>query len=274
MSDDNEAKFPRTWQEMSLDYKLLTIFSLCVMFLWMVGQSLLIQWQIAIVGVLLAGVAGVAIYHRVKTRWHWPGVGVRGVLGAVLGSACGLFFLCAAAIRISPLEPKWFPWFAFGGGIILFSVLTSLRFAITAESDYQRCCGVQLLPTPIESDDQTTKPSWKRSLRGAFTLCGAVVWLVAVGYFWKLNVALRDAVPQPAPPKTELLEGHWLQNNKQAVYVTAAEKTTVTLLEQSAIFGLVSFVAIGLALHLLAGVKLDGTSADDDNGGNLDERRK
>jgi hypothetical protein len=251
MFDLDNRKYPKSWKEMSFDFKLLFVFHGYMMFLFMVGWAFPIAVLIGIVSVLLVVLTGLSIRHRMKSHWHWHGVGIKGVLGAVFSVALGLFLLGSATPRISPLQPAFFPWFAAGGGIILFWILSSLKVVFQSESEFQCHCGDQRLKTPEPARPSLTEAHWKKVVRTSFSLYFFAVWIAGVSSFWKFNTAFRDGTQEPTPERTETLTDHG-----KTVYITPEEKRIVSLLQYSMTIGIPSALLFGALIHFVVGVKL------------------
>ena len=243
-------KYPKSWKEMSFDFKLFFVFHGCMMVLFMIGRAFPIQVLIGIVSLLLVVLTSLSIRHRVKSVWHWPGVGVKGVLGVVFSIAVGLFFLGSVTPRISPLNSAFFPWFAAGGGIILFWILSGLKIVFLSESEFQSYCGDQRLKSSEPASPSSEIP-WKKAVRIAFSVYFFAVWIAAVSFFWKFNTAFRDGTPEPTPQRTETLTDHG-----KTIYITPEEKKIVSLLQYSMMLGIPSVLLLGVLLHFIVRVKL------------------
>ena len=251
MFEVDDRKYPTSWKEMSFDFKLFFVFHGCMMVLFLVGRVFPVEVLIGVVSVLLAVLTGFSIHHRIKSDWHWPGVGIKGVVGSVFSIALGLFFLGAATPRISPLQPAFFPWFAAGGGIILFGILSSLRVVFRSESEFQSYCGDQRLKKPEPERPSSTEASWKKAVRIAFSLYFFAVWIASVSFFWKFNTVFRDGTPEPTPERTKTLTDHG-----KTVYITPEEWSIVSILERSMLLGIPSALLLGALIHFVVGVKL------------------
>jgi hypothetical protein len=210
-----------------------------------------IEVLIGIVSVLLVVLTSLSTHHRMKSDWHWPGVGIKGVLGSVFSVALGLFFLGAATPRISPLQPTFFPWFAAGGGIILFRILSSLKIVFQLESEFLNHCGDPRLKTSEPARPSSTEVSWKKAVRTAFSIYFFAVWIAGVSFFWKFNTAFRDGTPEPTAERTETLTDHG-----KTTYIPPEEKRIVSLLERSMMIGIPSALLLGALIHFVVGVKL------------------
>ncbi|MBN2702588.1 MAG: hypothetical protein JXR23_00115 [Pontiellaceae bacterium] len=250
MFDLNDKKYPKSWKEMSFDFKLFFVFHGCMMLLFMVGRVFPIEVLIEIVIILLVVLTGLSLRHRMKSGWHWSGVGIKGVLGSVFSVALGLFFLGSATPRISPLQPTFFPWFAAGGAIILFWILSCLKVVFQSESEFQSHCGDQRQNGPAMRPSSTEAP-WKKAVRITFSVYFFVVWIAGVSFFWKFNTAFRDGTLEPTPERTEMLTDHG-----KTVYITAEEKKDVSILQYSMMLGIPSALILGALIHFVVGVKL------------------
>lgn len=251
MFDLDDKKDPKSWKEISFDFRLFFVFHGCMMALFIVGRILPIEVLISVVSILTFVLAGLSIHHRVKSNWHWPGVGIKGIFGSVFGLAAGLFFLGSATPRVSPLNPGIFPWFAAGGGIILFWILSGLKVVFQSESEFQTYCGDQRLKKSEPARPSSTEVQWKKAVRTAFSVYFFAVWIVGVSFFWKFNTAFRDGTPEPTAERTETLTDHG-----KTVYITPEEKRIVSLLERSMMLGIPSALLLGALIHFVVGVKL------------------
>jgi hypothetical protein len=162
----------------------------------------------------------------------------------------GLAFLGSATTVVSPLNPSFFPWFAFGSGIILFGVLSALNVVLEAESEFQMHCGGQI-PKQFESVRRRSEPSWKRLARGIFSLFFLLVWLGGVGFFWQFGSAYSHGSPDPTHERTEALS-----HRRDIVYITPAEKRRVSMLQLVTVLGIPSVILLGVLLQFVAGVNL------------------
>jgi len=246
----DESKYPRNWKEMSFDFKLFFVYHGCMMLLLATSALLPVFFQIACVSVLLLTFLALSVKRRIRMQWHWPGTGVRNVLGAIFSVALGVFFLGSVTPRVSPLDPRLFPWFAAGGGIVLFWILYQLKLVFFSEKDFLSHCGERIATEPKPAT-APTEPTWKRFLRSAFYVYFFAVWTAGVTFFWKYNIAFRDGSPEPTPTQTETLVDHG-----NTVYITAEEKRVVSILEKSMFVGIPSALLLATLLQFVVGVKL------------------
>lgn len=250
MFEPDGRRYPRSWKEMSFDFKLFFVFHGCMMVLFMFGSVVTVQALIGVVSGLLVVLTGLSIRHRILLKWHWPGVGVKEVLGAIFSIALGLFFLGAVTPRFVPLTPAVFPWFAAGGGIIFFWTLSRLKIIFPTKNEFQSHCGDRG-PEMSEPIRPAAEPAWKKTARTAFSLYFLAVWIVGVSFFWKYNTAIRDGTSEATPERQETLREHG-----RTVYITAEEKKIVSVLQHAMMIGIPSALLLAALLHFVVGVKL------------------
>lgn len=251
---------------MALDFKLFFIYHISMMVLMVAGNDLPINTFLTLVGALFAIIVTVSIVHRWKSKWHWPGVGFKGVLISVLGLGLGLFFLGSTVPRFSRLDPHHLPWLGGGGGIVVFALLVGFRISSPTEADFQRHCGDSPQDDP-NVRKAPTEPLWNRRIRMAFQIYGTIIWILAVGFFWKSTEIHRDAVYEPTADRVEEITSH----NRKTIYVTAEERTTYTILSYGLFPGIPSVFAIAAVLHFVLKIpifpSLRPSSASEDSPG-------
>src|SRR5437016_3262025 len=96
-------RYPRTWREMSYDFKLMFLYHGSMMLLFVTGQALSLAAELTIAAALLVAGTLLGIRHRRATPWVWPGVSVSRLLGAAATVLLGGLFLFAA----TPLFPAY-----------------------------------------------------------------------------------------------------------------------------------------------------------------------
>jgi hypothetical protein len=237
--------------EKSLDFRLFCAFHACMgiaiaaHFFFKVGLAgeVGIACTAAVVSIVLS------IRHRKKHAWHWPGARIRDALWAFAAVLLVVFFFGAALPGRSPLDPKLFPWCAAGACILLFAVLSGLHVVCELEKDFLRQC--EDGPKEIMPSLESPPLSWKRLVINAFQLYFLLVWVVAVGFFWKANAAINHGSPVATATQTEKVS-----NRGQVAYITPQEKQLIHLLQYSLTVGIPSALVIGAFLHFVAGVKV------------------
>ena len=206
---------------------------------------------------ILALIACGASLHRRRARaWHWPGVGRAGVLRACAASLLGLFFLGAAAQLGQTFSPELFPWFAAACALILFNVLTSLKFVCMGEAEFAACCGSAPRASPpavheVQESPQRFPAGWRRVVGNAYGAVFVVLWIAGVGFFWVFNAALRDAPHSPTPERTATLYSHGV-----TAYITPAKKHTIDTLQEVLLIGVPIVLLLGAGLQFGAGIRV------------------
>ena len=245
-----DGNYPRTWSEMSFDFKLFFMYHVGMVILIVTAGLLSLGSQTAVVGTLVVMIGVALAAHRRRKQWHWPGIGIKNILGALVTLGLGLFFLGAGLRRVSPLNPNVFPWCAAGAGIILFGVLSELKIVYYSKAEFLRHCGGQ----PIQQVDLFVSPAdpfWKKVVRAVFRTYFIIVWIVGVGFFWEFNTAFQDGTLQPTLERTERLTNHG-----RTVYITPPQKKLVLRLEYGMMIGIPSALVLGSLVHFVLGVKL------------------
>ncbi len=91
--DPRTTQFPRTWKEMSLEYKLIAVYHICMMVLFLLGGLLSITSELSITGILVLILISLSIRHRRQTGWRWPGVRPQQAAFSLAAIVLGGFFL-------------------------------------------------------------------------------------------------------------------------------------------------------------------------------------
>lgn len=258
MAGFSRERNPKTWKDMSVDFRLFFVFHGSMMVLMMMGGELSLRQEIFIVAALVAILVFIAMKHRTRSNWHWPGIGGKDVLFAIGIAVTVTFFLFAATPIFSPLNARMLPWYLAGANIGMFSILGALKLVYGSEVDFLlHCTAVNQYGQEFPLLSEIPKPklieaAWKKVARGIYFVAFLLVWIAGVVSFYLTGLALKSGSPVPTATQTEPLANHG-----KTMYITPAEKQRIDRLQ------MVSWMAIpvvlsGLALHFLAGVKLFG----------------
>jgi hypothetical protein len=234
-------RYPRTWREMSYDFKLVFLYHGSMMLLFVAGQALSLAAEVMIAAALLVAATLLGIRHRRTTPWAWPGVSISRLLGAAATVVLGGLFLSAATPLFPPSNPGSLPWYLAGLGIILFATLNTLRLVAFAEADY-------FTPPTIR---RSVELPWKKGARLVYSILFLAVWLDGVASFYYFGTTFRDGSAMPTPAQTEPLRNHG-----EVVYVTASQKRLVDTLQTGMAIGIPSALLLGVILHFIVGIKL------------------
>jgi hypothetical protein len=248
---------PKSWKDLSLDFRLMFVYHGSMMVLFMSGGLLSVRQQLLATAPLVVILVSLSLRYRRSMNWRWPGARPKDVLSAV-----GILVLAVtfdfAAIPLFPLsDPRFLPWHLAGIGIAAFGVLCALKVIQVSNADFlKECEPAGAIDFPSESTAETIPvapidPIWKRATRAGYSLSFFLVGIAFMTSFYLFGVAFRDGSPRPTPTQTEPLNNHG-----QIVYIPQSQKNLIDSLQTVASIGIPSVLALGLILHFLLGVKL------------------
>ncbi len=198
MFSHRSGTYPRSWREMSLEFKSMVVYHIGMMIMFMSGGLLTVPLEVgvalslAMIGVFLS------LRHRRQVAWRWPGVSTKEILIAVAVVVGGVIFF-AATPMFSPSEPYALPWYLAGVGIVSFNVLTVLRVITYAESDFV-APAAQEGTAASEATPSATIPPWHTLIRMACTILFVVAWLDFMAFF-TCPGRCSSTAPQRQPPR-------------------------------------------------------------------------
>lgn len=248
----DDGQYPKRWKDMSLDLRLMFVYHIAMMALWLLSWTgfITLPLEIVVVALLALAITGLLVWHRKKHDWRWPRIGFMNVFWAATSIVLGAVFLVAATLPFSPLNPSLLPWCAAVGGIFLFNALTSLKVLCLSQQQFLRACHPNTEDPP--KPDAPKEPVWKKRVRTIFNVYILAVWLVGVAFFWRSGTAFRDGANAPTPQRTEELSDHG-----RKVFITPDEMRIVTLLKLGLIVGTPSALLAGAFIHFILRVNLD-----------------
>jgi hypothetical protein len=253
-----DFRYPKKWNEMSLDMRLMFGYHISMMVMMIAGGSLTVRQELTIAAAIAVLIVLVSRYHRQKKHWRWPGVKPLDVLYAVAGIVLISFFLYAATPLFPPNNGHVVPWYLAGLGIGLFGILQSLKVVYAAEAEFALNCmiidqyGREL--EPERGPSSLVEPegaNWKRVTKAVYSVAFMLVWVCGVASFYFFGTAFKNGSPEPTITQTESLEDHG-----KTLYVTPTEKQRVHVLQVVSWVGLPIVLLGGIAIHFIAGVKL------------------
>jgi hypothetical protein len=253
---------PKTWKEMSVDFRLFFVYHGCMMVLFATGGLLTLQQEILITLSVVGVLASISAWHRRASHWHWPGIRARDLLSAAGGPLLISFFLYAATPLFPPSTPQALPWYLAGLGIGVFGILASLKVVCSSKAGFAAQCwtvdqyGREIEPVPAKPTEGPVAPKWKKVLRGTYSALFLLVWLGGISSFYFFGTSFRNGSPVPTATQTEPLE-----DGGKTVYVTRAEKQRVDYL-QRVWWGIPVVLAFGAVLHFFLGVKVFSNEPD------------
>jgi hypothetical protein len=260
MTDAPDTQTPSDTGSICLDFKLFATWQLSLMALGMLARAHLFDEIAAPVfyGALLVyflALLFVAVHHRRKHNWRWPGVDDDAVQHTlvVAGGAC--VFMVIGWHGMPPLTRAGVPTNLFAVSLFAFAILYAMNIAQWGQAQFDACCGET--ETSTDSDEE---PRWMRFVRGTWlTALALTVADVAASMFVDITVkqnaaAVRDAL------HTVLLDDHG-----RHFWLTPQQSDLFHALMQSAGFTVPAVLLSGVFLRNVLGVKLfpflDGMSA-------------
>jgi hypothetical protein len=253
-----DVRYPKKWNEMSLDMRLMFGYHISMMVMMVAGGSLAVRQELTIAASIAAVIVVISRYHRQKKHWRWPGIKPRDVLYAVGGVVLISLFLYSATPLFPPNNGRIVPWYLAGLGIGLFGILQSLKVVYPAEAEFTSNCmiidqyGRELEPkreppSPVESQEA----NWKRVAKTVYSVVFVLLWVCGVASFYLFGTAFTSGSPVPTTTQSEPLENHG-----KTVYVTPTAKQRVHVLQLVSWIGFPVLILGGAGLHFLTGVKL------------------
>lgn len=249
--------YPRTWSEMSFEFKGMFAYHLSMMVMMLAGRSLAFIEQIAIAAGIAMIVTVASVVRRLRHKWRWQGLTPLRSAGAVLMVVLMAYFVFASAG--GALQSQGFAlnrpfalgaWVLGAAGLGLFMVLNILRITHLSEKVFLEECGDQALePTPAPPPE----PRWKSITKYVFAAAFLAVWLGAVTFFYINDRTLRSASPVPTVEQTVPM------NNKGVtVYVKPAEMRLRDQLQGFMFIGIPAAIATAFFLHFVLRIRFDG----------------
>jgi hypothetical protein len=248
-----DSSYPRKWSEMSTDFKLMMGYHLCMMALFIVGGAVGVVAELAIAASVFAIAIAISVWRKLAVGWRWPGVGFKGIAWALVGIALMAVFAFAATPLASPTSPVMLPWYLGIAGFGIFNTANALRLATLSEAEFLTQCGEH---QPTYEREQPREARWRSVVRNTYSVVFTAVWLVGVASFYFFGVGMRDGAPSPTGSRTEQLTNHG-----HTVYISAAEKNLIDLLQISMFVGIPAIMIGGALLHFVFKIPVFGFGA-------------
>jgi hypothetical protein len=241
---------------MSVEMRMMFLYHICMMVLFVSGGSLSKSQELIVAGALLAVFTAVSLRRRSEKHWHWRRPGNIAFLTAVGGALLIAFFLYAPGPLFPATNSRFLPWYLAGFGIGLFNLLSGLNLVQSTEAEFQSMCGDEVSSSPSASvpSPLLSAPSeqrWKTVARGAFKVYFLAVWLVGVSFFYVYGRAFGGGSPIPTASQFQPLTDHG-----KTVYISPSQRRLVDIFQAGMFIGIPSAIALALALHFVAKVKI------------------
>lgn len=249
-SDDN----PRTWSDMSFEFKGMFVYYIVMMAMMLVGGSLVLGQQIAIAAGVALLIALASFIRRIRRGWRWRGITALRAIGALVMAVLMGYFLFATAggamQAFAVDRPAGMaPWALAVLGIAVFSVLKVLRIAHVSEKAFQEECGEQASDARPE---RPLEPRWKVITKYVFAVAFIAIWLEGVTFFYVYDRTFRSGAPTPTAERTVAFT-----NKGVTVYVTPAEKDLVDQLRKVMFIGFPAAIVTGLFLQFVLKIRFN-----------------
>lgn len=257
MFDLPTQQYPKTWKEMSLDFKLLFVYHGCMMAMMIAGRNLASRKETMLTVFLAIALVSISLRHRSMKHWRCPPIRPRDIFGALFLAILTAFFLFSATQLFRPSDHRVLPWYFAGLGIGVFGILTSLRIVYASEADFLLNCriidefGREIEPTPETLEPKESEPRWKKMTRGIYTGAFLLVWTLGVASFFFFGKAFRHGSPMPTATQSEPLTDHG-----NTVFISHAEKQRIDHFQLASWVGVPLVLVGGVILHFVVGVKL------------------
>ena len=163
ISNDGENEKSK---DISLDYSLMFVFHICMMFLFMFTPIEDPKSQADFAAILALILIVTSVIHKLKSNWSWPGLSKTSIPSAILTLVFTFVFLTFASTAMTggdfPVidieniksliiesyhtiinaasNPRFTPWYLAGAGIGLMNILTALNLVTHKSSDFNAQC--------------------------------------------------------------------------------------------------------------------------------------
>ncbi len=226
MSSQEPIRFPRNWEDMSLDTKMFFGFHLSVMVMFVAGGALAIGTEIAIASALATCIFIASVVHRRYAGWRWRGAGLKEVGGAVAAFVIVAIMFVAVGQFGAYHNPRLFPWFIAGLGAASFNALTSLRLVRASQEEFEQ--DTQEGEPNIAPAAPIERASTTNIVRN--TIAGALVAYGFVSFFVFVWLDMHWAHAAPTEPDETL--GLVFRHNEHGsyTYFSAFQATTCAIM--------------------------------------------
>ncbi|MBI5938825.1 MAG: hypothetical protein HY859_00200 [Caulobacterales bacterium] len=239
---------------MSFDMKLMFVFHVGMMVMFMLGSGLTIETELLVAGGLALVMTTIIVLRRRATRWRWSGASPGQWLMATGTLAAMVLFGLVASFNFSPAEPRALPWFLALVGIGFFNLLSSLGLTHTTETAFRASLAppASILTTAETSSlIEPRRGGWRSMVRTLYTVLFLGVWLIGLAFFAAYGLAMRDGAAAPTAEAVIPLIDHG-----RTVYLPLWQGELVYRLRAAMFIGVPSVMALGFLLHLGLGVKI------------------
>jgi hypothetical protein len=253
--------YPRSWKEMSFDFKLMFLDFGGYFLLFACGSGVSLVAEVIFASLLAIILIIFSIRHRLENHWRWPGASSKNIYQAFIVTVFeGLFVF--AALQIFPLtHPSSLPWYLSLASIGLFNILVMLQIVDLTETDFKMKCFVksdmpisQAIDSPsliasdisetILAESEVPESNWKKRVKRAYGIFFFLVWLEVIALLYFSSEIYRNGSSIQTSSQTAPLVDHG-----QVVYITQNEKLVIDVLQAGSCVGIPAAVILGLLLQ-------------------------
>jgi hypothetical protein len=177
--DPVKTKYPRSWADVSLEYRCFGVFFLSMMFMLLLSRQISAPIELLIAIFLILAFIALSIRHRSATGWRWAGVRRHDLWMAGVTVFTFIFFLYYALpfSESGCFSPLFLPWELAVIVMGSFFVLQQLKIVEYSESAFRESCGRGTKPTiSTGSEPEPLEARWKRLVRGVYTIAFFLFW--------------------------------------------------------------------------------------------------
>jgi hypothetical protein len=244
----------RSWSDYSFDYQVFFVWEaslMALMFLSGIVQNIPTPVYEGALGVWFLLLSSVALVHRRRESWRWPGLSGRDLAGAGFGAVLMGLFLFVFSRGLLPLSRATAPMLLFALSIGVFSVLQGLRLVQLNEEDFKKnCADAVASPEPQEAEGPSD-PKWMRIVRACYMVLSVLIWLEAMGFFYVHQRYMHEGSRVPTATQTESFNEHGA-----LIYLTHEKMTINNALLDGMMIGIPLAILGGLFLHFVIGVSI------------------
>lgn len=256
MTSTIPPEYPKTWKEMSLDFKLFFVSHVCagVLFIFR-GAGIRSQVALALAGYVVLLL--LSLSHRHQKGWRWPGTGLGNYGKALLFGVAGGLFLSTSLVRFMFFDPFRFSFHLSIVNITMFQILHALNVVEWSAAKFEAHCGSGSMQSAAElTDSIVPRRTWRDSVRSICAVLFVLVWMIGISYFIVHQYAMSHGSESPNYPCIEAVRDHGT-----VVYVTPEEKWRIDVLEAGMKYGIPTMVGICFLLEYVFGVSVGGGEA-------------
>ena len=243
--------YPRKWKDMSLDFKLMFVYHVCMMVLFIAGSAFTTRQELFIAASLVLVFTMISLRHRSAIGWQWQDIKTKDLAIAIGVAVLMVFFLGAGSSMFPASNPRFLPWYLAGFGIGFFNVLSILKLVRSSESQMLADSRTSIPEQPSRAVTEPLEPRWHKFVRGIYSCLFLLVWIEGVYFFNYFGKTFQSGSPTPTATQTEPISDHG-----KTVYITHAQKVQLDRMETMMFTGIPTILVSGFALHFLVGVKL------------------